>query len=341
MAVLTYIEAMNQAFKEEMRRDERVVMWGEDLVSMNGVYGFTAGIHDEFGDDRIKDTPICEQAITGMAIGAALRGLRPIGVFMNSGFSLAAFDGLFLKIGCVYAPTGLPLVMQASIAGPREDMDHGISPEALYAHSPYWKIVMPSTPYDVKGLMKTAIRDDWPVLFLDHSAAMFSGYSDGSLYTPYQDGNIMPGGNRQEVPDEEYLIPFGQADVKREGSDLTLVTFSFMVHHALAAANILSKEGLSIEIVDLRTIVPLDVETVVKSAEKTKRILIVHEAMKRCGLAAEIAFRLQEEAPEIMASLKTPCQRLAGKNYPLSGRPDWNLTPSADSIVAKVKEMVV
>jgi pyruvate dehydrogenase E1 component beta subunit len=338
MAVLTYIEALNQAFKEEMRRDERVVMWGEDLISMNGVYGFAAGIHEEFGDDRIKDTPICEQAIAGMAIGAAHRGLRPIGVFMNSGFTLAAFDGLFLKIGCTRP--GLPIVMQATIAGPREDMDHGMSPEALYAHSPYWKVVMPSTPYDVKGLMKTAIRDDWPVFFLDHSAAMFSGYSDGSLYTPYQDGQIMFGGNKQEVPDEEYLIPFGQADVKREGGDLTLVTFSFMVHHALAAANTLSKEGIHVEVVDLRTIVPLDVGTVVKSAEKTRRILIVHEAMKRCGIAGEIAFRLQEEAPEMMASLKTPCQRLAAKNLPLARRPDWNLTPSADSIVAKVKEMV-
>jgi pyruvate/2-oxoglutarate/acetoin dehydrogenase E1 component len=338
MAVLTYIEALNQALKEEMRRDERVVMWGEDLISMNGVYGFTAGIHDEFGDDRIKDTPICEQAITGMAIGAAFRGLRPIGVFMNSGFTLAAFDGLFLKIGC--NRPGHPLVMQATIAGPREDMDHGISPEALYIHSPYWKIVMPSTPYDVKGLMKTAIRDDWPVMFLDHSAAMFSGYSDGSLYTPYQDGNIIPGGNKQEVPDEEYLIPFGEADVKREGSEITLITFSFMVHHALAAANTLSKEGINVEVVDLRTIVPLDVETMVRSAKKTGRLLIVHEAMKRGGVAGEIAFRLREEAPEMMNALKSPVQRLAAMNLPLAGRPDWDLTPSADSIAAKVREMV-
>jgi len=338
MAVLTYIQALNQAFLEEMRRDERVVMWGEDLISMNGVYGHTAGIYEEFGGDRIKDTPICEQAITGMAIGAALRGLRPIGVFMNSGFSLAAFDGLFLKIGCVYR--GLPIVMQATIAGPREDMDHGISPEALYMHSPGWKVVMPSTPYDVKGLMKTAIRDNAPVMFLDHSAAMFSGYSDGSLYTPYQDGSIMFGGNKQEVPDEEYLIPFGQADIKREGSDLTLVTFSFMVHHGLAAANTLAKEGISVEVVDLRTIVPLDVETMVRSADKTGRVLIVHEAMKRGGVAGEIAFRLQEDAPDTVASLKIPIQRLAAMNLPLAGRPDWNLTPSADSIVAKVKEMV-
>ena len=338
MAVLSYIEALNQAFKEEMRRDERVVMWGEDLISMNGVYGHTAGIHEEFGGDRIKDTPICEQAITGMAIGAAYRGLRPIGVFMNAGFALCAFDGLFLKIGCGGA--NLPLVMQATIAGSREDNDHGMSTETLFMHAPYWKVVMPSTPYDVKGLMKTAIRDDGPVMFLDHSAAMFSGYSDGTLYTPYQDGTIMRGGNRQEVPDEEYLIPFGQADIKREGSDITLVTFSFMVHHALAAASSLEKEGIGVEVVDLRTIVPLDVATIVSSIKKTGRLLIVHEAMKRGGVAGEIAFRVNEEAPELMISLKTPVRRLAAKNLPLAHRPDWNLTPSADGIVAAVKEMV-
>lgn len=337
MAELTYIEALNQAFKEEMRRDEKVVMWGQDLISLDGVYGFTNGIHEEFGDTRIKETPICEQAIAGMAVGAALRGLRPIGFFMNSGFTLSAFDGLFLKIGC--ARPRLPVVMQASIGGPREDNDHGMSPEALFAHAPYWKIVMPSTPYDVKGLMKTAIRDDHQVMFLDHQAAMFSGYSDGSSYTPYQDGDIMRG-YKQEVPDEEYLIPFGQADVKREGADLTLVTFSFMVHHALKAANILSKEGIHIEVIDLRTIVPLDVDTVVKSAEKTGRVLIVQEAMKRCGVAGEIAFRLLEEAPDVMASLKTPYQRLAAKNLALTNQPDKGLTPKADTIVAKVKEMI-
>jgi pyruvate dehydrogenase E1 component beta subunit len=229
--------------------------------------------------------------------------------------------------------------MQASIAGPREDNDHGMSPEALFAHAPYWKVVMPSTPYDVKGLMKTAIRDNHQVMFLDHHAAMFSGYSDGSLYTPYQDGEIMRG-YKQEVPDEEYLIPFGQADVKREGTDLTLVTFSFMVHHALAAANTLSKEGIHIEVIDLRTIVPLDIETVLKSAEKTGRVLIVQEAMKRCGVAGEIAFRLLEEAPDVMTSLKTPCQRLAAKNLALTDQPDINLTPKADTIIAKVKEMI-
>ena len=338
MAVLTYIEALNQAFKEEMRRDERVVMWGEDIVSMNGVFGHTAGIFDEFGPDRIKDTPIVEQAIAGMCIGAAHRELRPIGIFMMSGFTLCAFDGLFLKIGC--NGSDLPIVIQATICGPREDMDHGMSPEALYMHAPYWKVVVPSTPYDVKGLMASAIRDDHPVIFFDHTSAMFSGYSDGTLYTPSQEGSIIRGGNKQEVPDEAYLIPFGCADIKREGADVTAVTYSFMVHYALAAANSLEKEGISVEVVDLRTLVPLDVPSVVESAKKTGRLLIVHESMKRAGPAGEIAFRVMEEAPELWKSLEMPIRRLAAKNLPLAGRTDWNITPSTDNIVAAVKDMV-
>jgi len=338
MAVLSYIEALNQAFKEEMRRDEKVVMWGEDLISMNGVMGQTQGIYDEFGGDRIKDTPICEQAIAGMTIGAAYRGLRPVGFFMHAGFMLAAFDGLFLKIGC--NPASLPITVHGVITGPTEDHDHGISPEALFAHSPYWKIIMPSTPYDVKGLVKSAIRDDCPVMILDHAAAMFSGYSDGTLYTPYTDGTIMLGGNRQEVPDEEYLLPLGEADVKREGTDVTLVTYSFQVHHALAAASLLDEESISVEVVDLRTVVPLDVKTIVESVRKTGRLLIVHEAMKRAGMAGEIAFRVAEEAPDVVGSLKTLTRRLAAKNLPLAHRPDWNLTPATESIAAAVREMV-
>ena len=338
MAVLSYIEALNLAFREEMRRDERVVMWGEDLISMNGVQGQTEGIYDEFGGDRIKDTPICEQAITGMAIGAAYRGLRPISFFMNAGFMLAAFDGLFLKIG--HRSSSLPITAYGVVAGPTQESDHGLSPEALFAHAPYWKIVTASTPYDIKGLVKSAIRDDHPVMILDHAAAMYSGYSDGTLYTPYTDGTIMRGGNRQEVPDEEYLIHLGEADIKREGSDVTLVTYSFQVHHALAAANALEKEGIGVEVVDLRTIVPLDVETVVRSVSKTRRLLIVHEAMKRGGIAGEIAFRVMETAPGVVGSLKLPIRRLAGKNLPLASRADWGLTPTTDSIVEAVKGMV-
>ena len=334
MAVVTYAEALNQAFKEEMRRDSRVVMWGEDLISYSGVMGHTGGIFEEFGNDRIRETPIVEQAIAGMAIGASMRGLRPIGFFMNAGFMLCAFDGLFLKMGCTGA--GLPIVMCGTTAGPW-DVDHGLSPEALFAHAPQLKIVLPSTPYDAKGLMKTAIRADDPVIFLDHSAAFYSGYSDGSSYSPAAEGSVNPDGNKQEVPDEEYLIPFGVADVKREGADITLVTFSFMVHLALEAANALAKEGVSVEVIDLRTIVPLDVAAVVKSVRKTGRLLIAHEAMERAGIAGEIAFRVFEEDPELLGQLKTPFRRLAADNVPIGMA---KTTPSTEDIVAVVKGMV-
>ncbi len=197
MAIVSYTEALNEAFEEEMRRDETVVMWGEDLFSYSGVMGHTGGIFEEFGGDRIKETPICEQAIAGMATGAAQRGLRPIGFFMNAGFMLCAMDGLFLKMGCI--GNGLPIVMCGTSGGPW-DVDHGISPEALFAHAPHLKIALPATPYDAKGLMKTAIRTDDPVMFFDHAACHNSGYSDGSSYTPSGQGSIVAGGNRQEIP---------------------------------------------------------------------------------------------------------------------------------------------
>jgi len=332
MAVINYVEAINQALKEEMRRDERVVIWGEDMISMNGVHGQTRDIYEEFGGDRIKDTPICEQAIAGMTMGAAYRGLRPIGVFMNAGFGLCAFDGVFLKLGC--SGHGLPVVLYGVVAGPGSgDNDHGMSPEALCIHAPYLKVVMPSTPYDAKGLFKTAIRDDSPVIFWDHAWCFYMGHKDGEVTRSQEVVS-------QEVPEEEYCIPFGEADIKREGSDVTLVTYSFMVHPALAAAYNLEKEGIDVEVVDLRTLVPLDVEAVAKSAKKTGRLLIVHEAMKRGGVAGEIVFRVAEEAPDVITSLKTPFRRLAAKNLPLRGAVGPMLVPSAETIAVAVKEMV-
>jgi len=335
MAVINYIEAINQALKEEMRRDERVVIWGEDLISMNDVFGQTRGIYDEFSGDRIKDTPICEQAIAGMAMGAALRGLRPIGIFMNAGFSLCAFDGLFLKLGCGggMATRGtMPAVIYGVVSGPRDDNDHGMSPEALYIHAPYLKVVMPSTAYDAKGLLKTAIRDDNPVIFWDHAWCFFMGHKDGEIARSREVAS-------QEVPDEEYLIPFGKADIKRKGTDLTLVTYSFMVHVALAAAYNLEKEGISVEVVDLRTIVPLDAEAIAKSAKKTGRLLIVHEAMKRGGVAGEILWRVHEESPDLIESLKS-VRRLAAKNLPLNPIYTPQTVPSVETITAAAKEMV-
>ncbi len=336
MAKVNYIEAINQALKEEMRRDERVVIWGEDLISMNNVFGQTRGIFDEFGGDRIKDTPICELAIAGMAAGAALRGLRPIGVFMNAGFSLCAFDGLFLKLGCnggMRWTDNLPVVMYGVISGVSDDNDHGMSPEALYMHAPYLKIAMPSNAYDAKGLLKTAIRDDRPVIFWDHAWCYWMGHKDGQIARSRE---VVT----QEIPDEEYLIPFGKAAIKQKGTDITLVTYSFQVHNALAAAYNLEKEGISVEVIDLRTLVPLDVETIVTSVRKTKRLLILHEAMKRGGAAGEILWRVLEGAPDLVKSLKSPPRRVAAKNLPMVPVFAPIVAPTADSVTAAVKEMV-
>jgi pyruvate dehydrogenase E1 component beta subunit len=248
---------------------------------------------------------------------------------MNAAFGISAFDGVFLQLGC--SGNGLPVVLYGVIAGPREDNGHGTSPEALCMHAPYLKVVMPSTPYDAKGLFKTAIRDDNPVVFWDHAWCFYMGHKDGT---------IERGANTQEVPEEEYLIPFGEADIKREGSDITLVTYSFMVHPALAAAHNLASEGIDVEVVDLRTLVPLDVEAIAKSAKKTGRLLIVHEAMKRGGPAGEILWRVAEEAPDVIASLKTPVRRFAAKNLPLNPITGPRAVPDAETIAATVKEVV-
>ncbi len=322
--VLGYAEALNEAFKEEMRRDKSVVLWGEELISWGGMA--TAGIFEEFGPDRIMDTPIAEIAIAEMAIGAALTGLRPVANIMTAGFLTICMDGLFVQMGTLRQEWGyhgpLPIVIYCTVGG-GGGADHSATTEALLIHSPGLKVVLPSTAYDAKGLMKSAIRDDEPVIFISH----------GSIYS----GN-------PAIPTEEYLIPLGKADVKREGDDITIVAYSGMVTKVLAAAEALSEESISVELVDPRTLVPLDVDAIVESVKKTGRLLIVHEAMKRGGVAGEIAFRVIEAAPDIVQAMKTPIRRLAAKNLALpylGGRElRAELIPQVDDIVKTVKEMV-
>jgi len=324
-------EAVNAAFREEMRRDERVVMWGEDLASIGSFTGggdvTTQGLLEEFGGDRVRDTPMVESAIVEMAVGAAMTGLRPIAFVMTGGFQMGCFDPIFARLG-----TGpqewnhqgpLPVVVVSSVlGGGGKGADHALSPESLFMHSPGLKIVMPSTAYDTKGLLKTAIRDDSPVLFYTHREVTLL--------------------EKQPIPAEEYLIPFGKADVKRAGEDVTLVAYSAMVHKALAAAEELSKDGISVEVVDLRTLVPMDVDTIVSSVKKTGSLLIVHEAMKRAGAAGEIAMRVTEAAPDVVQALKTPIRRLAAQNIalPTSLWLERQVTPQVDDIVEAVKETV-
>jgi pyruvate/2-oxoglutarate/acetoin dehydrogenase E1 component len=328
--MLDYTSAVGAAIHEEMQRDEMVAVWGEDLVSMQGAFGETLALFEEFGD-RIKDTPIIEQAILATGMGAALTGTRPIVYLMMAGFLAVCFEGLFMEVGGLrqeFGYTGpMPLVVycRAGVGG-GTGAHHCSSPEALLMHSPGLKVVMPATPYDAKGLMKTAIRDDGPVVFIIPGRV----YSDTTF------------AQKQPVPDEEYLIPFGQADVKREGNDVTIVAYSGMIPKALAAAETLSKEGISVEVVDLRTLVPMDVQAIVKSMEKTGRLLIAHEAMKRAGAAGEIAFRVNETAPDVVRSLKIPIRRLAAKNValPRSRELEDRLVPQVDDVIKVIKEMV-
>ena len=323
---LRYIDAINAAFKEEMRRDKNVVLIGQDLISMSGAPRETSGIFNEFGPERILETPITEQAIVGMAYGCGMTGLRPVAFLFVASFIMCAGDQIFLKMGASRQEWGwrgpLPVVLYSGIMGGIGiGQDHALNPESILAHSPGLKVVMPSTAYDAKGLLKTAIRDDEPVVFLAHRGLF---------------------GKREAIPTKEYLIPLGKADIKKVGTDVTIVTYSAMVHKALAAADELVKEGISVEIVDLRSIVPMDIKAIVQSARKTGRLLIVHEAMKRSGMAGEIAFRFMEAAPETMKTLKAPIKRLAAKNValPRSQQVEPFLVPQIKDIVDAVKEMV-
>ncbi|MDD5083229.1 MAG: transketolase C-terminal domain-containing protein [Dehalococcoidales bacterium] len=324
--IVTGADAINQAFKEEMRRDKRVVMWGEDLISMGGSKT-TEGIFEEFGPNRILDTPIVEDAIVGMAVGAACVGLRPVAHLMAAGFMPIALDQVFAKLGSNFqewrqrGPVPVVIFATVSTGAGGTGGDHSLSPEALLIHSPGLKVVMPATAYDAKGLLKSSIRDDYPVVFLAHRAIFFE---------------------KQSIPTEEYLVPLGKADVKRPGKDVTIVSYSAMLIKALKAAEQLSKEGIDAEVVDLRTLVPLDIETVVQSVNKTRRLIIANEAYKRGGVAGEITLRFIEAAPDLVKSLKSPITRVAAPNIalPHGAALQRQIVPQADDIVKAVKKIV-
>lgn len=317
----TYIQAIGQAYKEEMRRDKTVVIWGEDLRSRI-MPGPAVGLYEEFGGDRVRNTPISEVAIVEMTIGAALAGLKPIAEVMFEPLLLIAADGLILKVGTWrkrHSPSfALPIVIRAPYLF-MIDEDHGMHSEAFYYHARGLKIVMPSTPYDAKGLMKSAIRDNDPVLYIDN----------GSL-----------GGMKGPVPETEYLVPIGKADIKRQGKDITIVAYSAMVHRALAAAEELNKEGISAEVVDLRTLVPLDEKAILDSVKKTGRLLVVHEAHLRGGVGGDILARVVEKG---FSYLKGPAKRLGGLNVPIPRvHPSLlnQLVPQAKDIIQTVKTML-
>ena len=326
MRKTTYIQAINEALREEMRHDERVFLIGEDIGHYGGLFRVTRKLMDEFGPQRVIDTPISEQGFMGMAIGAAMVGQRPVVELMYMDFFMVCADQIFNQAAKMHYMTGglvnVPLVIRGQHGGGKGyGSQHSQCVESTFAQFPGIKVVVPATPYDAKGLLVSAIRDDNPVLFLEHKMLYFT---------------------RGDIPDlgDSYAVPIGKADVKRPGSDLTLVTFSYTVLQALEAAEELAEEhGIDVEVVDLRSIVPLDTETVFESVQKTGRMLAVHESQSNCGIGAELVARIYEEAPHL---LKAPARRLgmAPVSVPVSKVLEDEILPWKKNIKATIIEMM-
>lgn len=323
MRKITYAEAINEAIREEMRRDEKVILLGEDIGVFGGVFKVTKGLIEEFGSERVIDTPISESAIAGSALGMSLMGLRPIAEIMWIDFMTVAMDQIVNQAAKFRYMFGgqckVPLVIRTQEGGGRYNgSQHSQALEAWFVHVPGLLVVVPSTPYDAKGLLKTAIRDDNPVIFIEHKL----------LYRV-----------EGEVPEDEYLIPFGKADIKREGKDVTLVATSRMVYKSLSVAEKLAKDGISVEVIDPRTLVPLDIETIKESVKKTGKLVIVHEASKRGGIGAEIGIEVCEEvfdyldaSPKRVAALDTP--------IPYSPNLENYVLPDEEKIEKAIREVL-
>ena len=298
MRTITYAEAIKEALAEEMRRDPSVILYGEDVANFGGIFRLTAGLREEFGDERVFDTPISENALVGAGVGAALTGLRPIVELQFADFLFTAGDEVVLKAGMWrYGHGGalkIPMVVRCPSGAAGTGPEHGQCPEAFFMHAPGLKIVSPSTPADAKGLLKSAIRDDNPVLFFEHKL----------LYA-----------TKGEVPDDaDYLVPLGKAAIRREGDALTLVAISAMVPKALRAAERLAKDGHNVEVIDPRSLVPFDRAAIFESVKKTGKIVVAEESYKTLGIGAEIGAMLLEEALEY---LDAPLRRVAMPDVPI------------------------
>jgi pyruvate/2-oxoglutarate/acetoin dehydrogenase E1 component len=323
MPEITYVESLRMTLKEEMERDDSLMLIGEDIGRYGGIFGVTKGLLEEFGPHRVRSTPISESAIIGSALGAAMTGIRTVAEIMYIDFTTCAMDQIVNQVAKMRYMSGgkakIPLVIRTQEGGGRGNAaQHSQSLEALFIHIPGLKIVMPSTPYDARGLLKTAIRDDNPVMFIEHKL----------LYA-----------TKGFIPDGEYLIPFGQADIKRKGKDVTIVAISYMVTKALKAADRLAKEGIEAEVIDLRTLVPLDLETLLQSVRRTNRLVIIHEGCRRGGIGAEISSLIQEEAFDF---LDAPIQRVGALNVPIpySEPLEQAVIPGEEDIIKAVKKVL-
>ncbi|PWT95254.1 MAG: pyruvate dehydrogenase complex E1 component subunit beta [Bacteroidetes bacterium] len=321
--VIQFREALREAMTEEMRRDERVFLMGEEVAEYNGAYKVSQGMLDEFGPKRVIDTPISELGFAGVAVGAAQNGLRPIVEFMTWNFAVLPLDQILNTASKMLAMSGGQVGCPIVFRGPNGSAgqlgaQHSTAFESLYANIPGLKVISVSNPYDGKGLLKSAIRDDDPVIFME-SEVMY--------------------GDKGEVPEEEYLIPIGKADVKRPGSDVTIVSFNKMMKVALGAADELAKEGLSAEVIDLRTIRPLDWMTVFESVKKTNRLVIVEEQWPFASVSSELAYRIQKEAFDY---LDAPVRRITSADAPMHYAPNLVAAylPDVARTVNLVKEVM-
>jgi len=324
MRTLTFANAINEALRQEMERNPKIFIAGEDVGLYGGIYGVTAGLFAEFGEARVKDTPISESAIIGMAVGSAAAGLVPVVEIMFVDFIGVCMDQLLNQAAKMKYMFGgkakLPMVLRATEgAGHGAAAQHSQCLEAWFMHIPGLKVVVPSTPYDAKGLMTTALRDGNPVVFLEHKF----------LYSTVEG----------EVPEEQYTIPFGKADVKREGKDVTVVATMHMVHNALAAAETLAKDGISVEVVDPRTLTPFDEDTIIESVKKTHRLVVVTEEVAHAGSSAEIAARVADKAFDY---LDAGIKRVTAPFTPVPFSPvlEQDFIPSEAKIITAIHQVL-
>ena len=321
MGQITYLEAIRQALWEEMDQDERVFLIGEDIGTYGGAFKITQGFLEKFGEDRVIDTPLSESGFVGAAIGAALMGMRPVVEMQFADFIACAFDQIVNMAAKHHYRLGepVPMVIRAPYGGRlRAGPFHSQCPEAWFIHSPGLKVVAPATPNDAKGLLKASIRDPNPVIYCEHKY----------LYRHV----------KGEVPADDYVLPLGRADIKREGTEITLITYGAMVQQGLEAADHLSEQGVDVEVIDLRTLYPFDTDMILASVKKTGKVLVVHEAPQVCGIGAEIAAVIAQEA---FRDLDAPVMRLTAPHTPVPFSPSLEdlYLPDAAKIAAKLKDL--
>ncbi len=322
MPVITYREALRQALREEMLRDDSVFILGEDIAYYGGSYGVTKGFVEEFGEKRIKDTPISETAIIGAATGAAMTGLRPVAEIMSFNFILQAMDQIVNHSAKIHYMFGgqmqVPMVIRTPAGWSQLSATHSQTLELMLAYVPGLKVVMPSTPYDAKGLLKAAIRDNDPVIFIEHAL----------LYA-----------TKGEVPEEDYVLPIGKSVVRRPGKDVTLVSYSRMALESMSAAEELAKDGIDCEVIDLRCLRPLDLGPVLESLKKTNRVVVAEEGWKSYGIGAEISARIMEQGFD---DLDAPVKRVAAIEIPdpYNKHLEYQAFPHKADVIQAVREVL-